>query len=339
MVIFKVFEFVRFTNLRFNLILDYGESMSHHEIEDAYRLQEDLLKRYEGKVLDDVLPGERIRTSQGSCYKIEESESLKLGSVSKNKALSQILSDMKLIHGIGNSKERILKDEGYKTIEDLLDHPQFSSKATEFLDTLQNSPHDCISHRVSKSHPYFLLSSSFTDTDDFLFFDIETLGLKDLPVILIGMARVVGDRIEVKQYLSTDLKDEKSMLEGFLSHVDDETIYVSFNGRSFDLPFIKGRANHHGIYTDLTRHHLDLLHFSRRTWGDTLPNCRLQTLENHLFAMKRCEDVPSSQVPAFYKKYLQTGNIGPLIPIVEHNKQDVITLAKILSKLYENLSE
>jgi uncharacterized protein YprB with RNaseH-like and TPR domain len=34
---------------------------------------------------------------------------------------------------------------------------------------------------------------------------------------------------------------------------------------------------------------------------------------------------------------MKTGNIGPLVPIVEHNKQDVITLAWILSRLQEEI--
>lgn len=316
--------------------------MSHSDkIKKAHKLQDDLLKTYEEKVLDEVFNGELYETSHGHCYKIEESFNLKLKTINKKRALSQILCDMKLIPGIGNSKERMLKDDGYKTIKDLLKHPQFSNKAAEFLDKLQESksPLDYTCSCYSNSHPNVLLSSSLEGTDDLLFFDIETMGLKDLPVILIGMASLSQERIEVKQYLSTDLKDEKAILDGFLSDLQDDTIFVSFNGRSFDLPFIRGRARYHGINVDFNRHHLDLLHFSRRTWGDELPNCRLQTLEKHLLGMKRHEDVPSSMVPAFYKKYIQTGNIGPLVPIIEHNKLDVITLAKILSLLYEEIDE
>jgi hypothetical protein len=31
--------------------------------------------------------------------------------------------------------------------------------------------------------------------------------------------------------------------------------------------------------------------------------------------------------PEFYETYLRTGNCGPLVPIIEHNKQDVVSLA------------
>jgi uncharacterized protein YprB with RNaseH-like and TPR domain len=309
--------------------------MSRQEIENARRLQKKLLDNHEGDVFDDVFQGELYQTPGGSCYKIEESLKIKLNSPRKEKVISRILKDIKLINGIGEAKERNLNREGYQTIEDLLNHPQFKDHAIEFLNTLENSPLDCLKRRCSNSHPYLLYSSSFGDMGDLLFFDIETMGLKDRPVILIGMARLKDKNITVKQYLSTDLKDEKSMLEGFISDLNQKTVFVSFNGRSFDLPFIKGRNYHHGILEDLNLHHLDLLHFSRRTWGRTLPNCRLQTLEKYLFNLERYDDVPSSQVPAFYEKYLQTNNIGPLIPIVEHNRQDVVTLAKILSKLQE----
>ena len=86
---------------------------------------------------------------------------------------------------------------------------------------------------------------------------------------------------------------------------------------------------------DINKYHLNLLHFSRRAWKSKLPNCKLQTIEKHLFNFEREDDVPSSMVPSFYKTYNETGNIGPLIPIVEHNREDVVTLARILLSLHK----
>ena len=307
------------------------------DVEDARILQKKLLERHKGDKLDDFFDGEVCKTAGGTCYRIEESLKFKIKCIQRNKAKKAILEDLKLINGIGEVKESKLKVQGYKTIEDLKDHPSYSKKAEEFLALLQESPLECIVQSFPASHPKMLYSSSYKDVGDFLFFDIETLGLKDYPVILIGMARVMGDQIKVTQYLATDLNEEKGMISNFFSNLDDETVFVSFNGRSFDLPFIKSRAYYYRMRKNLNHHHLDLLHFSRRTWGGSLPNCRLQTIEKHLFNMERHEDVPSSQVPAFYMKYRKTGNIGPLIPIIEHNKEDVITLARILSKLQEEM--
>jgi uncharacterized protein len=301
------------------------------------KLEKDLLERHAGKTLDDQFQGETCKTSKGSCYRIEDSTKFKIKCINKNKAESTILSDLKLIKGIGNAKERILKSQGFETIENLLEHPSYSKQARDLIDKLEESPINCLTEYYSGSHPNILFSSSYKEVGDFLFFDIETLGLKDRPVILIGQAHFKGEDIIVTQYLARDLDDEKNMISSFMENTGPETVFVSFNGRSFDLPFIRGRARLHGLNRRLNQHHLDLLHLSRRTWGDCLPNCRLQTIEKHLFNLERYEDVPSSHVPAFYKTYMKTGNIGPLVPIVEHNKQDVITLAWILSRLQEEI--
>jgi uncharacterized protein YprB with RNaseH-like and TPR domain len=38
-------------------------------------------------------------------------------------------------------------------------------------------------------------------------------------------------------------------------------------------------------------------------------------------------------VPEFYETYLRSGNCGPLVPIVEHNRQDVISTARLFFHL------
>jgi uncharacterized protein YprB with RNaseH-like and TPR domain len=40
-------------------------------------------------------------------------------------------------------------------------------------------------------------------------------------------------------------------------------------------------------------------------------------------------------VPEFYETYLHTNNCGPLVPIIEHNKQDVVSLAMLFFRLLE----
>ena len=109
---------------------------------------------------------------------------------------------------------------------------------------------------------------------------------------------------------------------------------ITFNGRSFDVPFIRERLGFYGMEGSLNNPHFDLLHFSRRAWRDQLPDCRLGTLEKHL-GVQRDVDIPSTLVPEFYETYLKTGNVGPLVAIVEHNKQDLLTLTLLFSKLYE----
>jgi uncharacterized protein YprB with RNaseH-like and TPR domain len=79
--------------------------------------------------------------------------------------------------------------------------------------------------------------------------------------------------------------------------------------------------------------HYDVLHFSRRRWKDQFPSLRLTSLELEILGISREEDIPGQMVPEFYETYLKTGNCGPLVPIIEHNKQDVVSLALLFFHL------
>jgi hypothetical protein len=307
--------------------------------EGAGKLKAELMAKYEEISGEDFFKGNELKTRYGPCYNIKSHKKLKLNQINRNKAKKEILSDLKLISGVGETREKNLQEEGYQTIQDLTEHPRFCDEASKLLKIL-DSP-DCsgisdwISRWYPKSHPLMLCSSGFRNIENFLFMDIETLGLKEVPLILIGVGELGDGDLEVNQYLLRNLHEENAALEAFLAHLNDESVYVTFNGQTFDVPYIKDRMIYYGIKKNIRKPHLDLMHFSRRAWGDRLPNCRLQTLETRLFGMERESDVPSSQVPDFYKTYMKTGNIGPLIPIVEHNREDVVTLARLLSKLQE----
>lgn len=90
--------------------------------------------------------------------------------------------------------------------------------------------------------------------------------------------------------------------------------------------------NYYNIRNSLNNPHLDLLHFARRAWRNELPNFKLVTLESHL-GVKRKLDIPGELIPEFYDTYLKTKNTGLLIPIVEHNRHDIVTLVRIFNEL------
>ncbi len=322
-------------NLQNNLYLEpffmtYGQ-------DNPQKLKEKLMEEYQDKSIEDLENGKEIETKWGSCYCFATEEKLEIQTADKSNVNQCLLSDLKLIKGIGESKENKLKKDGYQSLEDLKDHPIYGESACEFTQNMEignvEALSEWISSRYSASHPLNLLLSSLSGAENMLFMDIETLGLKEVPLILIGVAETSGDGLTIKQYLLRDLKEEKAVLEGFISHQNDDKIYVTFNGRSFDVPFIRSRIRYHGLNNKINSQHLDLLHYSRRQWKNELPDCKLQTLEKHLFGVERSGDVPSSRVPEFYLTYRETGNIGPLVPIIEHNREDVITLARILSLL------
>jgi uncharacterized protein YprB with RNaseH-like and TPR domain len=311
------------------------------EYQEAEKLKQKLIEKYEGMKLEDVIEGEELKTPEGVCYHIESQEIINLKIINPEHARKKILSNLKLIKGIGDETEHRLKENGYKTIDDLTEHPRFGSEAKRFLDIIDRCDAsqiiDWIGHRFSKSHPLILYSSGLLNKEDFIIFDIETRGLFGRNIILFGVARISGNHILINQYLLRDIKEEPAALTGFLSHIDENSVFITFNGRTFDVPYIRERLAYYGMRGDLEKPHFDILYFSRRAWKGQFPDCSLYTLEKYLFGIERKDDVPSDLVPEFYETYRKSKNIGPLIPIIEHNKQDLVTLAKIFSKLHEEL--
>src|SRR5512135_1454626 len=44
--------------------------VDYREYHEAQRLKSELLRRYRGKALEEVLPGEQVRTDRGGCYRL-----------------------------------------------------------------------------------------------------------------------------------------------------------------------------------------------------------------------------------------------------------------------------
>ncbi len=321
------------------VFVEFTPSFLFQEYQEAEKLKQRLLKKYKGKKLEEVVKGEELNTKEGTCYHIENQDRIELKVINSEDAKKRIISDLKLIYGIGKVTECILKEEGYKTIEDLTEHPYFGPEAKKFLELL-NKYNTCqivdwITHWFPKSHPLVLYASGLHNKEDFIFFDIETMGLFARPIILFGVAQISGSHILINQYLLRNIKEEPAALMGFLSHINQNSVFITFNGRAFDLPYIRERLAYYRLRGDLDKPHFDILHFSRRAWREQVPSCRLNILEKYLLRIERKDDVPSALIPDFYETYMRRKNVGPLIPIIEHNKQDLITLANIFSKLCE----
>jgi uncharacterized protein YprB with RNaseH-like and TPR domain len=191
--------------------------------------------------------------------------------------------------------------------------------------------------RLPKSHPLAHYLASFCRDEDFAILDIETMGLFGRPIILLGIAKPNKERMSINQFLLRDISDEASALWELVAHLNENSAFITFNGRAFDIPYIQERLAYYGIKASLSKPNFDALFFTRRAWRNKLPNCRLETVEKHL-GFQREIDVPSALIPEFYESYLKTKNVGPLTAIVEHNKQDLITLTNIFSRLYDEWS-
>lgn len=176
-----------------------------------------------------------------------------------------------------------------------------------------------------------------------LFFDLETTGLATtmgtLP-FLIGAAHVQHDRVILEQWLLRDPDEEAAALTALAQRIAEAEWLVSFNGRSFDWPLLEARFALHRIDVP-TRHivgHLDLLHAARRLLRHALPNCKLTTLEAHVLGLRRVDDTPGAQVPATYHAYLSGGDPRPLIGVVRHNRDDILSMLTLLGALMDRVA-
>jgi len=308
------------------------------EFERAQQLKEQLALEYHGKNVEEVFSGEELGMESGSAFCICSKHEIR-NPLPFQGTDEQILSDLTLIHGIGPVTAQRLKNRGYRTIRDLLQHPKYRKNANHLLSHVEQKAAyllmEWIGRRHPKSHPLNLAVAGSIEKEDFSFLDIETLGIFSRPIILLGLAHWQNNQVHVKQYLLRDIEEEPAALEAAFAHLNKSTAFVTFNGKSFDIPFLQERAAYYGMLFPTEVVHFDLLHFSRKRWKDVFLNCRLQTLERSLFGIEREMDIPSALVPEFYEAFLTTGSPGLLVPIVEHNRQDVLSLVHLFYLLME----
>lgn len=304
----------------------------------ARQLKEDLLKEYSGGNLLSETDFERISTDYGETLHLRELVDKSL--VTPDSSRPDILSDLKLIYGIGSVREKDLKDEGYDTVEDLVDHEKWGEKAETVLNLFRDElagAYDLLRRWKSLSHPSFLRLSGLFEKKQFAIVDIETLGLSNQPVFLLGLAHPhPGDSgIVMHQFLAEDLNQELATLVNFSEHLDERELILTYNGKNFDIPYIERRLAYYGQRKKFPHPHLDLYLFTRKVLGHRTRDCKLGTIERSILGVERDLDVPSSMVPDFYSAYRKEKNPGPLMPILAHNRQDLLSLADLYRELIE----
>jgi uncharacterized protein YprB with RNaseH-like and TPR domain len=297
-----------------------------------------LQKKYEGAPIGSVLSGTEETNDAGVCFRLNSRQDFPALVIDSERYRHDILADLTLVKGIGEATRRQLNARGYKTIADLTRHPRFRATAARALGQLSGGNSlavmDFLGSRHATSHPLVLGAAGFHDPEDYVFLDIETLGLFSRPIILLGIGTIENGHLAICQYLLRGIEEEQAALYATLGHLSgDNPALVTFNGKSFDFPYLKDRLSYYGMDRHTRIAHFDVLHFSRRRWKGTFPSLRLTALEQEILGIRRDGDIPGQMVPEFYETYLRTGNCGPLIPVVEHNRQDVISLALLFCYL------
>ena len=171
------------------------------------------------------------------------------------------------------------------------------------------------------------------EPSDVIFMDVESTGLGNSPLFLIGIMLWDESGFTTYQYLARNYAEESAAIRFFVEACASRRLLVTFNGKSFDFPYIRARAAANGIRFDLSPIHFDLLHECRRIWRTKLPDCRLQTLERHICGRTRHGDIPGSEIPDAYHAFVRTENAWQIVPILKHNMLDLVTLADLMTRM------
>ena len=174
----------------------------------------------------------------------------------------------------------------------------------------------------------------------FIFFDLETTGLSGgagTYAFLVGCAWFdEGGAFATRQFVLTRLPDERSLLAAVAVDLARAGALVSFNGKSFDAPLLETRYLYHRLpWIGAGLPHLDVLHPARRFWRDdeSMASCSLVALERQVLGARRRGDVPGIEIPARYFQFIRSGDAGPLAPVLEHNRLDLLSLAGLTARL------
>ncbi len=175
--------------------------------------------------------------------------------------------------------------------------------------------------------------------EQLVFLDTETTGLSGgtgTVVFLLGIGRIDGDVLCLRQFFLTGFRGEAALLQAAAAWTAGRPYLVTFNGKSFDVPLLATRyrlARLPDPFTGLQ--HVDLFHPTRRAFSRQWPDCRLQTAEKRLLGFQRVHDLPAHLVPETWFAFVRQGTTQKLPALLAHNRWDLVSLVALLPALTE----
>ena len=171
--------------------------------------------------------------------------------------------------------------------------------------------------------------------EDVLFFDIETTGLSPhtAALYLIGALQWENDGWVLYQFFVDGVQDELPVLLAFFDLLKGRKMLISYNGDSFDIPFLEKVVRQYGMestYSFSSVESFDLyrqIRPVRKLIG--LPDCRLKTCESFL-GIRREDRFGGGELIYVYYEYLKDHDPDKLRLLLLHNAEDLENLPFVL---------
>ena len=155
------------------------------------------------------------------------------------------------------------------------------------------------------------------------YLDIETTGLSPYysQITVVGISSGEGGNHRLIQLVGREVtaRNIKEVVEGI------ETLYT-YNGRRFDLPFIRNRL---GVDLEQGFRHRDLMF---DCWAMNLYG-GLKAVERRLGIHRSLPDMDGADAVRLWRRYQATEDLEALRLLLEYNKEDVLNLRTLRAHL------
>lgn len=184
----------------------------------------------------------------------------------------------------------------------------------------------------------------FFDLDKISVFDIETTGLypKHDKIILIGFVHIIPgyNDGELVQFFAETPEEEKDILLNTTHEVSESDILITYNGRSFDVPFLDTRCKKFSIHSK-NIFNLDLYQLVRNysTLKNVLGSLSQKSMEGFMqIEHLRADEISGGESVNLYNEYTANDSASfrseeLLKKILLHNRDDVLQLTRLISLL------
>jgi len=306
-----------------------------------------LVEQYHGQRLEDLYQNHRvIKNNMGEFIEFFWEENDIPTEINLFKTQKKLLYNLKTVSYIGEYIEKKLNQRGIKTLIDLKYNLNFSNPANQIINLIKNKDYK----NLSKNRYINDLDVSFCfKLEDFLFLDIETLGIIDSPVILVGIGFFDKGKFKIHLLFARELEEEIAIYEHLKTKIlPNFKCFITYNGKTFDIPYLANRflyffdknpmiSNDDPPYekSNTKFHHIDLYHHCRRLYKGQYNKFSLTKMEEKLLRWARGSTLPSNLVGLCYRKYKENSEryIGLIKEVIEHNYYDVYSMPLIFKTI------
>ncbi len=173
---------------------------------------------------------------------------------------------------------------------------------------------------------------------NFLFTDIETTGLSPArhQIYCIGTAYMTEHTYRICQFFAEHPEEEPLILQAFLDLFQDHSHsgLLTFNGSTFDLPFLRKRCEHFGLLFDAANTPHTDLYRKARSLRSLLGLSGLKQKDIEQFLQLDREDIYSGkELIQMYRDYVKMPDEKIRNLLLLHNLDDMIGMRHLLPLL------